>query len=296
MHKKNDAFHQAAPYAYEILMERRLPPRPDDVCTACALSKPSPTVLGTPTARYRCEDCIPEPDLCIDCVRAVHRFSPFHRLLRWDAVERTWVRTAMGGLDNFLIHLGHRGLPCPHPTSEPVKIVVVHEGGIVQDVKVQYCGCPSTSETWKRRRPFQLLAYGLFPGSWSQPRSAYTLTLAKMLELLLLQAQPSIHDLSNFLRRLTDNVNWKMVKVSGCLASVPICIDPCSGSGTITLADDARVLFLESLHALWSQAGSPASSPVSGSLLPGLSAPGDQHATGLAESASRVSVSLVGSY
>ena len=62
--------------------------------------------------------------------------------------------------------------------------------------------------------PIQLLSYGLFPGTWAQPRAAFTINGLRDYHLLSLQAQISAHDYIKYLQRTTDNVAPDTVPVS----------------------------------------------------------------------------------
>ena len=215
MHERSDKFLRHAPYAYDVMMEARPPPHAKDLCTACLRRSGKETLLKDFAQRYRCEDCIPEPDLCDDCVKEVHLFAPFHRLWRWHASARTWVKMSMGDLDGHAFYLGHGGAPCKQPTSlEPSEVVMVHEHGVTT-MKVHYCGCRCPIAEWtpQQYHPYQLLQYGLFPASWDKPRTVFTLPLLRSFDLLVLQTKASILDLYNYLRRCTDSVDIHGVKV-----------------------------------------------------------------------------------
>ena len=168
-------------------MEARFPPRPHDACTACLLRDKKKSVLGAYDKRYRCDDCLPEPDLCPQCVKTVHTFAPFHRLLRWNADARTWVRSSMSDLEGHALHLGHRGAPCPRPTKpEPDEMVIVHEFG-VSSVKVHSCGCTPPFSGWSAQRfaiappPLASIqaAIGIHPLGWDAYEEARNPTAAE---------------------------------------------------------------------------------------------------------------------
>ena len=75
--------------------------------------------------------------------------------------------------------------------------------------------------------PLQLVEMGLYPASWKQPRTAYTITLLESYHLLSLQTHCSAEDFYTYLRRKTDNVAPKAVPVStGSFASAG-CIECC---------------------------------------------------------------------
>ena len=92
-------------------------------------------------------------------------------------------------------------------------MTVVHEHGLAQ-VKVLFCAC-SEDEATKTAAPYttQLLRFGLFPGSWDIPRSAFTLHGLRDYHLLSLQCQITAIDYMRFLQRSTDNVVPEETKV-----------------------------------------------------------------------------------
>ncbi|KAH9919145.1 hypothetical protein B0H21DRAFT_713026 [Amylocystis lapponica] len=71
---------------------------------------------------------------------------------------------------------------------------------------VLFCACAIDERGSARPEPLQLLASGLFPASWTTPRTAFTVDLLKDFHLLSLQAQVNAHDFYRYLRRKTDNV------------------------------------------------------------------------------------------
>ncbi|KAH9884294.1 hypothetical protein C8Q73DRAFT_661163, partial [Cubamyces lactineus] len=156
----------------------------------------------------RCTDCISHAHFCRDCLLAHHRHNPFHRLLRWDASGGFWERISMADL-GFELHAGHSGRPCSAPGPRNARdMVIVHCGGVVE-MRVNFCRCASAQDEIK-----QLLALGLFPGSWKRPQTAYTIDLLNSFQLLSFHAQTSAHDFYAYLRRLTNNVLADEVVVS----------------------------------------------------------------------------------
>ncbi|KAH6888206.1 hypothetical protein BKA70DRAFT_1443191 [Coprinopsis sp. MPI-PUGE-AT-0042] len=63
---------------------------------------------------WRCLDCFSCPTLCVTCIRSGHRSLPFHRVEIWQHThfEPSWLWKT-----GLVVHLGHRGEPCPTPTS-----------------------------------------------------------------------------------------------------------------------------------------------------------------------------------
>ena len=61
--------------------------------------------------------------------------------------------------------------------------------------------------------PMQLLRLGLYPASWSTPRTAFNLNMMKDFHLLSLQANVTAQDFHTYLMRSTDNVSSAEVPV-----------------------------------------------------------------------------------
>ncbi|KAH9911621.1 uncharacterized protein BXZ73DRAFT_56849 [Epithele typhae] len=184
--------------AYEFLLNGNPPPRTSDSCTNCRLHG-NYTLLNDPLARYRCNDCVHHPNLCAECAISAHVLCTYHRLLRWDALEGTWLPTDVFEL-GFVLHLSHApGEVCKSKDAHKRGITIVHEHGIIARATVQFCQCTYLSY------PLQLLQHGLFPGTWDGwPQTAYTLQALEVFEHQLLQAQSSVHDIYLILRRLTN--------------------------------------------------------------------------------------------
>ncbi|TFK79239.1 hypothetical protein K466DRAFT_505889, partial [Polyporus arcularius HHB13444] len=82
-------------------------------------------------------------------------------------------------------------------------LTITHEHGI-DEFDVHFCACPAPLVAVEQ--PIQLLSFGLFPGTWSQPQAAFTINGLRDYHLLFLQAQMSVHDYIKYLQRSTDNV------------------------------------------------------------------------------------------
>ncbi|KAI0643312.1 hypothetical protein C8Q79DRAFT_915187, partial [Trametes meyenii] len=156
--------------------------------------------------RVRCADCHGFPHLCNPCALRTHEHNPFHRLWRWDVEKGFWdkVSTAEVGVR---LYGGRHGRPCPQTTRDPREIVVGHEHGLTK-INFVFCECPIKPGAREQLYDdaYQLLERGLFPASWKEPRSAFTLSLMKSFNLLSLQTHCSAQDFYQYLRRMTDNV------------------------------------------------------------------------------------------
>ncbi|KAI0730475.1 hypothetical protein C8Q76DRAFT_613044 [Earliella scabrosa] len=153
---------------------------------------------------YRCFDCYNAHPMCAACIMEDHVANPFHRIEVWDPTLAFWARMSLGDLEAFAINLGHQGEPCS--TQPNVRtMTIVHEHGIV-GMKVRFCACPAPGELFAVPEPLQLLRFGLFPGSWKRPETAYTVNGLRDYHLLSLQCQITGIDYATYLRRSTDNV------------------------------------------------------------------------------------------
>ncbi len=161
---------------------------------------------------YRCFDCHDPAYECQGCALTFHRRNPFHRMEEWDPRRGFWERRSLGEL-GYVINLGHpHGHGCPL-NRKPRPMTIVHGHG-VHPYAVRFCYCTDKATGSCTPEPVQLIKYGLWPGSWDTPHSAFTISMMRDHHLLSLQAQISSHDFYAYLRRLTDNVCPENVTVS----------------------------------------------------------------------------------
>ncbi|PIL33158.1 hypothetical protein GSI_04608 [Ganoderma sinense ZZ0214-1] len=154
---------------------------------------------------YRCFDCFHPPMVCEGCIIRDHVHNPFHRIEVWDPAVRFWQRRSLGSLDKFILNLGHSGKPCTLTTKNPRPMTIIHGQGVTQ-MKVLFCACPEDDTKAAVPDMSQLLRFGLFPGSWDVPRSAFSVNGLRDYHLLSVQCQITGHDFMKFLQRSTDNV------------------------------------------------------------------------------------------
>ena len=112
---------------------------------------------------------------------------------------------SLGALADFRICLGHGGEECPTQRNPAHKMTIVHEHGVAP-MRVLFCACPVPGKLEAKPDTEQLLEFGLFPGTWTQPVSAYTIHGLRAFRLLSLQCQTTTHDYFRYLRRSTDNI------------------------------------------------------------------------------------------
>lgn len=214
-----NTFIQWAPRAQRTLFEREVGPRlpfrcphgadtPHHAHFAPEVEK-CPPLESQPEGEqsllvYRCLDCYNATSMCESCLVDKHKDNPFHRIEVWDRHLEFWQRESLGTLKSFVINLGHGREACPAQTRlRPMQIV--HEHGIAS-MNVRFCACLLEGERQAAPDPLQVLRYGLFPGTWKQPDSAYTINGLRDYHLLTLQCQITGIDYTAYLRRSEDNV------------------------------------------------------------------------------------------
>ncbi|OCH83779.1 hypothetical protein OBBRIDRAFT_815708 [Obba rivulosa] len=84
-------------------------------------------------------------------------------------------------------------------------MTIVHEHG-VDSVRFHFCGCITTTGQMMESEAIQFLSCDLFPRSWKEPRTVFTLGVLRQFHLLSMQANVNGHDFYAYLQRTTDNV------------------------------------------------------------------------------------------
>lgn len=186
---------------------------------------------------YRCHDCLGDPIICAKCCRHEHRRLPFHKISKWNG--SFFEETSLTKIE-LEIHLGHDGLPCPvlenahewedmdEPVYEPSYdrsaipelpflhgkecTTVVDKSG-VHSLIIRYCKCPNACTPDK-----QLFAIGMFPASFSRPKSAFTFSVLDGFLLDNLECGTSAMNYYSKLRRMTFSIFPH---------SVPVCARCC---------------------------------------------------------------------
>ena len=150
---------------------------------------------------YRCTDCLQPPVVCKRCTLKIHQRLPFHILAKYDGVQHFWAECSLDDL-GALIYLGHGGEACPY-TLDARSMTVVHERGIYR-THIHFCGCCSLEES-PTSDVVQLMRAGLWPASWTQPRTAFSMSLMHQFHLLSVHAHVNPYDYFNYLARRTDD-------------------------------------------------------------------------------------------
>lgn len=158
-------------------------------------------------ALYRCTSCIGAGVLCSACLKSLHRFTPTHRIKRWD--KTSWVDSSLSDI-RYVLYLGHNGRACPNkqppraPDDEEPEEIKGSSNLYIGDLngftraKVLYCTCPNAL-----LKPCQLLSAGLFPCSHLHPESAMTFQLLDMYNTLTTTGRTSGHKYYSTLERYT---------------------------------------------------------------------------------------------
>ena len=195
-----------APQAQQVMFAREAGPSPAVKCVYPLCEEPPENQPS-----YRCFDCYHAPVLCEDCIVRDHLHNPFHRIEVWTDSAGFWRRMSLGQLDSFILNLGHAGDECS--LQDKLRTVtIVHDHGIVE-MKVRFCACIAEGEKAPISLPMQLLGFGLFPGTWKEPRTAFTINGLRDYHLLSVQCQITGIDFATYLQRCTDNVLYKDVTV-----------------------------------------------------------------------------------
>ena len=223
----------------DILLEQDAPPA-DRVCCMC-----------DGDGAQRCHDCISRPLFCTKCCRTQHALLPFHRISQWngDFFERSTLSKI--GVE---IHLDHGGRPCPHHNREwedtddegsarniglnggaaadlddsggdvfaeqdclmdvsasaagKTSAVVVDTSG-VHIMTIRFCRCPDARTPDK-----QMFEMGIFPASFTRPKTAFTFSLLNDFILDNLECGTSAMNYYSKLRRITSRTFPHSVPVS----------------------------------------------------------------------------------
>lgn len=191
-------------YLQDLLLSRYANPHEGETCSC-----------GSGKRLVRCEECFQYPISCVSCFVRSHRTLPFHWAFVWDTTKRIWSKFDSSELSaESAIQLGHIG---KHEACTGVKSAltfkITHVNGI-HTCKLRFCGCPGAPD-----KVTQLMLADLFPGTTSDPQSAFTFTVLKEFHLHNLQSKCGAFDYIHSLRRLTNDTTIMKVPVSLTKAS-----------------------------------------------------------------------------
>lgn len=162
---------------------------------------------------FRCTRCINPPLLCKSCMLSTHAHTPLHLIDEWDRDLMIWHRRSLYNIGH-VIYLGHDGERCEEAIQPPRVMTIVHERGI-HSARVGFCRCgpARNAKDPAAGDAAQLIAAGFWPGSWSQPATAYTMDAMRLFHIAANQAHLNAQEYTNCLKRLTDNVDPSTVPV-----------------------------------------------------------------------------------
>ncbi|KAG1864551.1 hypothetical protein C8R48DRAFT_601928 [Suillus tomentosus] len=145
---------------------------------------------------FRCHCCLGEPFYCSNCCRTTHRRLPFHYILEWNGTYFEESSLTKAGLE---FYLGHGGEPClsdPNiltgdvfdwvetddqidpddiPSETVMKWVSDKKATTIVDMTgihsliLRYCQCLNSLSPDR-----QLFQMGMFPASFTHPKTAFT--------------------------------------------------------------------------------------------------------------------------
>ncbi|KAJ6545752.1 hypothetical protein B0H19DRAFT_955848 [Mycena capillaripes] len=158
---------------------------------------------STALREVQCRNCIQYEASCKQCFIVAHRNNPFHWAEVWDAEKGFFVRSNLSGLGHHL-HLGHNGGECSKAMPDIGFEVMANTGA--HSLRLRCCGHFTTNPGEKiGDRVAQLLRAGLFPCSFSEPKSAITFSALRQFEIFSAESKVAAFDYCGALRRLSDN-------------------------------------------------------------------------------------------
>ena len=194
----------------ELLEEEKRPTR-HCLCADCARGDRDSVDL------YHCSDCFLFPPSCAAELLRRHASLPFHAVRRWSSCKGFWETSSLFDV-GLVVSLGHGGVQCGfiRDGTKPRHMTAIHANGIGQ-LAVQFCACESKSEA------SQLIQAGLWPASWTQPRTVYDIRLMEHFRLLSVIAHTNAYDFFNLLAWKTDPLLPPSTKVR-CSAFIEGCV------------------------------------------------------------------------
>jgi len=161
--------------------------------------------------------------VCVHCFIDSHVTCPSHWAKVWQEEGGYFARRDISSLlpdVQYAIALGHSGERCPTPvgySENHIQFKIIDHNG-VHETRVHFCVCHGNPN-----RVQQLLQFGLFPATLTEPRIAFTLTVLRQFHIHHLESKQSTYDYIGSLRRLTDNMFASEVKVRYDILSTHIC-------------------------------------------------------------------------
>ncbi|KAG2137129.1 uncharacterized protein EDB93DRAFT_1106678 [Suillus bovinus] len=158
---------------------------------------------------FSCLTCTGDHGWCRPCMVKLHQSLLFHKIRLWTGKCFKDVKLADQGL---IWYLGHGGESCPwyeasqlcdsevealaHNTTS---VTIVHSSGVFMH-NVAWCHCPGSNS-----QHVQLLKVGLFPASFTCPKTAFTFEVLDHFLIDALECKTSARSFYEKLTRLTNN-------------------------------------------------------------------------------------------
>ena len=268
---------------FETLLEREAAPVNPNKCEVKECNGKTTSTV------YRCTQCFNPPVSCSSHVVAMHCYSPLHVIEEWLPERGFWQRCSLSSL-GLAISLGpHSGNICPFAGKRSARLMTaVHERG-VDTVRVNFCWCRrGLSAERAVEEPTQLLQAGLWPASWTEPHTFYTLGVMRLFRELSVTAHANAYDFYKTCTRLTGEIFPQDCKVNATLRPLEICrAKTPSGSISRVHGVDEGIQFHHALHSSWGGAASRDAQRKFGHDVPCLSSHRRQHGSSMGTAASR---------
>ncbi|KAJ7922740.1 hypothetical protein B0H13DRAFT_2408030 [Mycena leptocephala] len=176
-----------------------------DLGKGCACrAKPEATL-------FRCQDCFKPQMCCRRCIINKHEDNPLHRLECWTGkhFKRVCWEDSQNDEPRLVLQtcLKTRTARCPEVTDKSVRsqtVTVCHHNGL-HSMDFEFCACMAGRGAPVLPHWEQLLALGLFPASYSTPKTVFTWAVMKEFHVHCLTSKKSPYDYIKALCKLTDN-------------------------------------------------------------------------------------------
>jgi hypothetical protein len=171
------------------LLNLEMPPT-DLSCSTC----------GETEASFRCLDCYGSHWWCMSCIVKQHTLHPFHRPQQWK--DGSFENVSLCDL-GYVICLGHSasGPSCVEDENSfgDRRMTLIHVNGIFEHC-VRFCKCHGGIPEHE-----QLFLNRLFPSSFDQPETAFTLDVLDYFGIDAMECKTSAQSFFQKLRRVTNN-------------------------------------------------------------------------------------------
>ncbi|KAF6743906.1 hypothetical protein DFP72DRAFT_826853 [Ephemerocybe angulata] len=153
----------------------------------------------------RCNDCLQYRISCSDCFVSAHQNLPTHWAEVWQDGTGFFLRHDISALaGGFAFQTGHRGRPCPRPSSARTFTIVDVNG--IHSTKIRFCGCSGSDD-----HVAQLMRSKLFPATFVDPKMAFTFSVLRSFYIHHLESAQAAYNFCSGLRHLTDEVFYERV-------------------------------------------------------------------------------------